>query len=66
MEDSMFHVRYVEGCSPKFRSFATKEEATKFVANFMLKYQFVNVDDNWVDFIIEGRVIYCEPAVEVG
>ena len=58
----MYYVIYVEDCQSKIESFLQKEETTKFVANFMLKYQF-NADDNWIDIIIEGKLIYTNPTV---
>lgn len=61
----LYHVRYVEGCGPKIKSFKTKDEAGKFVANFMLKHQFKNTDDNWIESIYLGEHIYLEPSLEV-
>ena len=61
----MYYEAYVEDCQSKVKSFLQKEETTKFVANFMLKYQF-NTDDNWIDIIIEGQLIYTNPIVYEG
>jgi hypothetical protein len=61
----MYFVRYVQGCSPEIKQFKTKEQAAKFVANFMLKYQFGNTDDNWIDCVYEGKHIYLDPSVSV-
>ena len=61
-EQIMVHVRYVEGCSSSLKSFTTRDKAMKFVSNFLLKYQFEK-DDNWVDLIVEGTIIYNDPSV---
>lgn len=58
----MYYVRYVESCSPKIRCFFKKDDAAKFVANFMLKYQFINTDDNWIESVFNGDIIYLEPT----
>lgn len=58
----MVHVRYVEGCSPKLRSFITRNMAMRFVSNFLLKYQFEK-DDNWIELVVEGTIIYNDPSV---
>ena len=61
----MYYVKYVKDCVSKIRSFDTEAEATKFVANFKLKHQFSNDDDNWVDLIFKGTIIYNEPTTPV-
>lgn len=57
----MFHVKYTEVCSPKVKSFTSKEKAAAFVANFFLKHQFHNTDDNWIDMVFEGSIGYIDP-----
>lgn len=59
----MYYVKYVEGCTPKVKGFYYKDDASKFVANFMLKYQFINTDDNWIECVFNGEIIYLEPSV---
>lgn len=61
----MYYVRYVRGCTPHIKGFMRKKDATKFVANFMLKYQFKNTDDNWIESVVKGKIVYLEPAVKV-
>lgn len=61
----MIYVRYVESCTPKVRYFKSKLMAAKFVANFKLKYQHQNEDDNWIDMVFKGELIYTEPALKV-
>ncbi len=58
----MYYVRYVESCNSKLRSFYSKFEAMKFTANFMLKHQFNNIDDNWIEMIFDGDIIYLDPT----
>lgn len=61
----MYHVEYVESCSSKLKSFSTKEEATKFIANFLLKHQNTRCqDDNWISAVYEGRLVYLEPSID--
>ena len=57
-----YHVSYVEGCTPKIKSFYTKYDASKFVANFMLKHQFANIDDNWINMVFKGDIVYIDPT----
>lgn len=62
----MFYVRYVEKCSPKTKRFNTKEEATKFVANFKLKHQNkYDEEDNWIDLVFKGEIIFSDDIIGV-
>jgi hypothetical protein len=61
----MYYVKYVKGCTPEMKSFKTEAEAYKFVANFKLEHQFGNTDDNWIDTIFTGKIIYSDPSVAI-
>jgi len=57
-----FHVKYVENCSAMQRkTFNTRLEAAKWVANFKLKHQGSRIEpDCWVDMVFQGDVIFDE------
>jgi hypothetical protein len=50
-----YYVFYVKDCSPKVKKFKTKLEAEYFAACWTIHNQDNN-DDNWVDFIVKGKV----------
>lgn len=47
---------YTEGCSPKRKAFDSYDDAVSWAGQFLLRNQN-NLDDNWVDMIINGRVV---------
>ena len=47
-----YYLHYVESCSPKLKLFKTKKAVDKFVKEFK-----TNNEDNWLDFIVEGKII---------
>lgn len=62
LDSRLYHVKYVENCSAMARkTFATKAEAVKWVANFKLKYQGTRIEpDCWIDMIFKGDVVFDE------
>jgi len=50
-----FLVIYSESCTPHIAYFNTYSAAKKFVAKFYEGHKD-NLSDNWVDFIIDGRL----------
>lgn len=53
-----YHVRYIEDCSPKLKSFKTKTELNKFLASFINKHGSLDdKGDNWVEFSFKGEFI---------
>lgn len=61
-ERQPYHVKYVENCTAgKRKTFKTREEAAKWVANYKLKYQGTRVEpDCWIDLIFQGNVVFDE------
>jgi hypothetical protein len=51
-----FIVFYTEGCSPRVKSFTSLEKAKLFSSKFLEKHK-ENTLDNWIDVIIEGRIV---------
>lgn len=50
-----YYVFYVKSCSPMVMKFQTLTEAEMFVKTF-IKWNKNTKDDNWIDFIVEGKV----------
>ena len=61
-DNAPYHVKYVENCTAgKRKTFKTREEAAKWVANYKLKYQGTRVEpDCWIDLIFQGDVVFDE------
>ena len=57
-----YHVKYVENCTAgKRKTFKTRTEAAKWVANYKLKYQGTRIEsDCWIDLVFQGDVIFDE------
>jgi hypothetical protein len=49
-------ISYVEGCSPKWKAFDTRDEAEQWVGNFVL-CNLSCADDNWIDCAIHGELL---------
>lgn len=64
-KDETTYVRYIEGCSPRVRSFANKEEANRFMVAFVLTHQNKNTDDNWIDMVFTGNIMFSDVEIEV-
>jgi len=61
----MYYVQYTENCGRKIRSFKTEHEAYRFVAAFKLQHQFkYNEEDNWIDMIFTGKVMFTNTMIE--
>ena len=50
-----YYVFYVKDCSPKVKKFDSKLEAEYFSACWTIHNED-NKDDNWVDFIVKGKI----------
>ena len=50
-----YYVFYVKDCSPKVKKFDNKLDAEYFSACWTI-HNKDNVDDNWVDFIVKGKI----------
>lgn len=50
-----YHVFYVEGCSPKIKSFKTLAASQRFVTKFMNANPYRFNEDNWIDYIYYGK-----------
>lgn len=55
MKKKKIFVHYVDGCSPKMKTFTDKNKMYKFVAEFQTKHE--QNPDNWVDFVFEGEIL---------
>jgi hypothetical protein len=55
-----YHVYYVEGCSPKLKSFTTKKAMNKFIK------EYEKSDDDWIDFTFKGEILWTEEHYELG
>lgn len=62
LERRPYHVKYVENCSAqKRKTFKTRAEAAKWVANFKLKHQGTRIEpDCWIDMVFQGDVVFDE------
>lgn len=53
---NMYHVLYVEGCSPKIQKFKSKSDMNSFFKSFINKYGSLDdKGDNWVDHVFYGK-----------
>ena len=48
-----YYVRYVESCTPRLKVFDTEHERIRFIIEFE-----EDRDDNWIDLVFNGEVIY--------
>lgn len=61
MKKPLYYIRYVEGCSPRTKSFKTREALEKFIAKFIKRHGAIDDrSDNWVDFIFKGEMLKLE------
>lgn len=56
-ESKKYIVFYVEKCEPKIKKFDTLEKAKRFATRIN---SLDNKMDNWVDYIVRGKVIWSE------
>ena len=60
-----FYVVYTENCTPKVRVFDDEFEAYRFIGAFKLAHQHkVSEEDNWVDMVFAGRVMFSSNTIE--
>jgi len=51
----MYLLFYSKSCIPHVKQFKSKKAAITFAKEFLYTYED-NTDDNWVDFLIKGKI----------